>query len=341
MHELFEPVFLPERDLAVTLVVGDDPAITTAAASALNDHAHASVIDETVESADHGEFIADRLADALERGLTGDATVLLDPAVDVLELALHFEHAAAARRRPELGRVMLRDLVVAAGIDEVRGALWGVEHADDTAPCRLADRLELATLIAIDGVTPAHRQALIRVRTLVDAINPEARMAAVQALPRQRTPMRLLVPGLAHRQAATLGWQCALERLDRIGDGPIDTVVFSDPRPFHPGRLAEALAHDLGDARCGRILRSRGLVRLASRPGAVGAWSSAGGMLSLDPIGVDDGSAPSGVELVFYGERLDREAIVSALAESLVSDAELLAGPDAWRLLEDPLPAWA
>ena len=116
--------------------------------------------------------------------------------------------------------------------------------------------------------------------------------------------------------------------------------MFRDPRPFHPQRLAAAIERDLGPACHGRILRSRGFARIASRPGAVASWASVGPRLRLDRFGDDDGSAPAGAELVLFGEGLDRAGLVAALGACVLTAEELLAGPETWRALDDPLPTW-
>ena len=362
MPSSFEPVFLPSRDLAVTFVSGASPVSVLRAARALTaaEPFAVSPLGGWGGAAELGQRLADLLVGKLAGGLHGALAVPLDGGVDLLEFALHFEHRIAAhdeeRARwreclePEAAagcasRILVRDLVAVIDVDEAERELWSDDPSSDDAPGALADRIEFATLVALDdpsGAAPTGRDldaATARIRALVAALNPDAAVGVGAELARLASPTRSLVPGLGHRQAASMGWQCALEE-DAGTSGPIDTHVFRDPRPFHPGRLAAALERDVTPERCGRILRSRGLVRLASRPGRLGLWSSAGARVSLDPISADADLDAVGGELVFFGEGIQRERLEAALAGALVSTEELLAGPEAWAEFADPFPAW-
>lgn len=114
----------------------------------------------------------------------------------------------------------------------------------------------------------------------------------------------------------------------------IRSVTYRAARPFHPARLLDALTDWAG------VLRSKGFCRIASRPDVLAVWSQAGPNLSLEPGQLlSDGRAP-GQELVFIGIGLDPDEPRRRLDPALLTDAELAAGPDAWRGLEDPLPPW-
>ena len=45
-------------------------------------------------------------------------------------------------------------------------------------------------------------------------------------------------------------------------------------------------------------------------------------------------------ELVFIGQKLDRDRFVDELDSCLLSDDELLPGREYWQTLPDPFPAW-
>jgi len=127
-------------------------------------------------------------------------------------------------------------------------------------------------------------------------------------------------------------------------------------RPLHPGGL-----HDALDEITEGVLRSRGHFWLASRPGLVMIWESAGG-LSIGPVSgwladvpdehwntVDDERrlAAAAVDwgsyygdrhhhLAFVGIDLDPVRLHRTLTRCLLTDEELSRGEDAWRELPDP-----
>jgi G3E family GTPase len=141
-----------------------------------------------------------------------------------------------------------------------------------------------------------------------------------------------------------MGWQQQLaEGTPAAGTRDIiGTHVFRDPRPFHPERLHAALGERLVPDVVGRILRSRGFVRLATRPDRVGIWSTAGDILDLDPTSMVgwDPDSPIGQEIVFFGLDLDRAAPDLTLSSCLLGTDELEAGPTAWARYPDPFPKW-
>ena len=46
-------------------------------------------------------------------------------------------------------------------------------------------------------------------------------------------------------------------------------------------------------------------------------------------------------ELVFIGQGLDKEKMIQALDNCLLSEEEVLRGRIFWETLEDPFPAWS
>ena len=67
-----------------------------------------------------------------------------------------------------------------------------------------------------------------------------------------------------------------------------------------------------------------------------------GALLSLDPsvLRAFEADAPLGQELVFSGTDLRVDVLEEVLASCLLTPAELLAGPEAWRTGADPFPRW-
>ena len=174
-----------------------------------------------------------------------------------------------------------------------------------------------------------------------------APIAVVLAGPAVRGPRDLPVSsgGAARFLASGAGWMRGLSGAADHGRDEHDELVtlrYREPLPFHPGRLAATIEQDLAPGVNGRVLRSKGFFRLASRPDHLGSWSSLGAMLSLDPTANAswDPDAPVGQAIWFVGERLDVPGIERALDRALLTPTELLAGPDLWRTWADPFPVW-
>ncbi|MFI2372431.1 GTP-binding protein [Streptomyces sp. NPDC018833] len=145
---------------------------------------------------------------------------------------------------------------------------------------------------------------------------------------------------------------CALlpQEADDCG---VSTYVWHRARPFHPGRLYEALE----DLTCAAA-RSRGRFWLADRPDTLLAWDAAGGALCVESAGPWLASLPDAAwemvppvrraaaaldwhpehgdccqHLVFTSPGLDREGLELLLESCLLTDAEYAAGRDAWKRL--------
>ena len=145
---------------------------------------------------------------------------------------------------------------------------------------------------------------------------------------------------------------CALlpQEADEAG---VTTLVWRRRRPFHPGRLYEAL-EDL----CCAAARSRGRFWLADRPDTLLAWDAAGGALCVENAGPWLASLPDAAwemvppmrqaaasldwhpehgdccqHLVFTSPGLDREGLEQLLESCLLTDAEYAAGREAWKNL--------
>ena len=142
----------------------------------------------------------------------------------------------------------------------------------------------------------------------------------------------------------------------------ISSFVYRRERPFHAKRLDDVLKDDLGEGLFAGVLRSKGIIWIASRNDWAYDWSQAGCSIRMDPLGfwwaaASEEEWPSEEdeiaeirsrftsqrgdrhqELVFIGQRLDQERIEGILDGCLLTDLEFVQGPDAWSELEDPLP---
>jgi G3E family GTPase len=349
--------------LAVTLISASELRLASRVAAAVTGSpvaADPSVVDvPDGDSGDLGTRIAEGLIADADDGRTGLAVVALEPAADPLEVALVLEHVVEARH-PGSTPIGILDVVAVSSVAEIRAVL--LEPADDagaaaapldTAPLdaaeRLAGRFECASVVVLADLDPDRpsrdaRRAIALLAHLAPLARVVARGDRASLVP---APVRI-ARQRARRLAAGMGWQAALAGRTPPAAARVPSTegigvhVFRDPRPFHPGRLHDAVARELVPGPVGRIVRSRGLVRLASRPATVGSWSTAGDVLSLDPTGMRswDPESPAGQEIAFVGERLDAGLLDRILGACLLGPDELLAGPDAWHGYADPFPAW-
>lgn len=233
-------------------------------------------------------------------------------------------------------------------------------HRDDHVALRdvesgVAARLEARAQLAVTQLEYASTIVLANWRSL-----PPAELALVMALVSHLSPrarLRLHQERIEHLEcdepyAAAqdrAGWMCLLNGgFDpHMTDRRVSTLVYEQIRPLHPGRLQRLLDERIEPGEFGRVVRSAGFFRLATRPGVVGRWEHVGRVISLDPAAVD--AAPSGEddllalgqELAFIGIDLDRAGLASALDDAALSDDEIASGPALWAGFADPFPAWA
>lgn len=347
----------PSPALFVSLVSGVDTAAASLVAAILSGRRpdHAPTGEFSSPTADSGEFAIDlamkldALADAGQRGHT---VVQLDPRANTMEVGLIVD-TMFQRRTDEQPVVRLRDLVAVSDVRDIRRWLFadgrdidGRDTATDTEDFgsgeTLARQIEFATVVVLTHGKAVPDGKLREAIAMIAKLNPRAlvlpfeRAVEVVSKPRKRVEPRQL--------GEAMGW--LLELSGKAGwpttRASISSVVFRDPRPFHPGRLSKVIATCLEPDTVGTIVRSRGLIRLASRPDRVGSWSSAGRILNIEPTAMLswDPESPTGQELVFFGKDLDADQLAAVLGACLLSNDELLAGPMGWANYADPFPEW-
>jgi hypothetical protein len=272
-----------------------------------------------------------------------------------------------ALTRPGTGRIrtgddpaaaLVRDLVTAAGEHDGTGILALLPEAYEPDQLRIAwqahaapGTLRLITVVpadlVLDGLTdetPLRTVDLHRIAPWARHCTlDDARLPAAAA---QSAPVTPVTRGLRGQ---------AVGVHEPVPSHAVTACVFRARRPFHPGRLHDALGELTH-----RVLRSRGHFWLASRPGLVMGWESAGA-LTLCPVG--DWLADQPDErwhevpaerhiaaaldwdpyygdrhhhLAFVGIDLDPVRLHRILTGCLLTDDELSRGEDAWRRLADP-----
>jgi G3E family GTPase len=343
-----------DRPLLLTLVVGLAGEETTGVARALSGRDPATGVGDEIGDGgdDSGEFalrLAEELAAEADRGMHGDIVVELEPRADIVEIGLILE-TVFAQRPPGERVILIRDLITVSSVESIRHWFFGAgprerDEDDYESAERLATQLEFATTVVLTDAAGAEPDDLQQSLALVSRLNPTGQAVPLAWTRTRRPAFRPVEGGVARSLGRNMGWQ--LELAGRVRPmprmGAIEALVYREPMPFHPERLWLAVHADLVPEEVGTILRSRGLVKLATRPDRVGAWMSAGGVLTIEPTSMLswDLESPLGQELVFFGRDLDRDRLVRVLDSCLVTPAELMAGRDVWARFEDPFPEWS
>lgn len=226
----------------------------------------------------------------------------------------------------------------------------------------LIDQVEFADVIIvnkIDLIGSAERERLIHA---LRQLNRHARI--LPAVLGQVPLAEVIDTGRFDfaRAAEAPGWLAELRgtHTPETEEYGVGSLVYRARRPFHPARFHAAMQRDWP----GNLLRSKGFFWLASRPDWAGEWSQAGGLVRHGPAGLwwdaaprehwpddpaqrarieADFNGPYGdrrQEIVFIGQHLDTPAMRARLDACLLDDAEMALGPDGWRRLPDPFPAW-
>jgi len=199
----------------------------------------------------------------------------------------------------------------------------------------LIDQVEFADVLVLNKTDLATAEQLATTEGLLRKLNPNARL-----LRSHRGTIDLAEVLDTGRYdpvtaATSAGWaeELAGTHTPETEEYGIRSVTYRADRPFHPARLAAALADWEG------VVRSKGFCHLATRPDTLAVWSQAGPTLTIEPGELlDDHTARQ--ELVFIGIDLDRAEPRRRLDPALLTDAELAEGPTAWKSYDDPLPPW-
>lgn len=223
----------------------------------------------------------------------------------------------------------------------VEAAPAGDDRGDFGSRARRAvSFLEGATLISFVNWESTPTPDLSLLMALASHLNPSARVRLSRG-PAEDLRALLAAPHVPSELLERAGWVHRLndEHDPHMTDSRVSTLRYEQPRPFHPGRLSTAL-DDIDSGRHGRVVRSAGFCRLATRAGILARWDQVGSAIWIDPLSADVDAAMTAQDLSFTGIDLDRQGIRNTLDLAAVTDDELTAGPAAWRRFTDPLPIW-
>jgi G3E family GTPase len=227
----------------------------------------------------------------------------------------------------------------------------------------LVDQIEFCDVLLISKTDLLEPAQLDELKAVLRSLNPEAELIPIA---HGQVPLdKVLETGRFRFERAqqASGWLKELrgEHVPETEEYGISSFTYQARRPFHPKKFFDLLH---GDWLGGKLLRSKGFFWLASRPKFAGQWSQAGGIAHYGFAGLfwkavpeanwpDDPEYRAAImekwqepfgdmrqELVFIGQNLDEARLRQSLDDCLLSEAELLAGRDAWLALTDPFPDW-
>lgn len=185
----------------------------------------------------------------------------------------------------------------------------------------LTDQVEFADVLILNktDLVPAERVGLLE--EMLGRLNPGARI--IRSEHGRVAPSAVLHTRLFdfEKVQQSAGWVRELsgEHVPETEEYGISSFVFQDPRPFHPGRWWRFL----NDRYPGDIIRAKGLFWLASRPDVAVNFSQAGGSLRVERLGWWNGASDRMNELVFIGQRMDKERYLRAIYACLLTDEEM------------------
>lgn len=267
----------------------------------------------------------------------------LDTMVTVVDAAHFLEHYE--------GSQTLLDREIALGEEDER-----------TISDLLADQIEFANIIVINKIDLVSSEQAQELRAILHKLNPEATLITAE---RGVVPLeQLLNTGKFDMERAerSAGWIQELNNVHtpETEEYGIGSFVFQARRPFHPDRFWDFIHTEWPG-----LLRSKGYFWLASRHKIIGLWSQAGGNAEYRPVGYWWGSVPPSQmpedpvtlaaimkdwqepwgdrqqQIVYIGQHLPKEAMLSALENCLLDEKEMALGPLSWeKEFTDPFPGW-
>ncbi len=241
------------------------------------------------------------------------------------------------------------------------------EHDDYTDADVIVDQIEFADVIVVTRIQELEADAREKVLSILEWLNTRA-IVISSDWPLTPAFSEVLNSTLSKAtfelEAATTGagWMQILAGSHPKADRGVGMNGFSfrARRPFHPSRF-KAFLERLGNE---SVIRAKGLIWFATRNSEAGIWMQAGNGSLISSTGAWWAATPmrewpedplAREEIMSdwlppYGDRRQEFAIIGFdlsemelrrdLKHCLLTDDEFQAGPEAWSLLDDPLPDW-
>ncbi|MFH6986344.1 GTP-binding protein [Flavobacterium collinsii] len=172
-----------------------------------------------------------------------------------------------------------------------------IENDNRTIVNLLVDQVEFANVIVLNKTDLISEKSLEFLSAFIKKINPVAKI--INSVSGKVNPNEIINTALFNYEEAenSAGWIRELEGIHtpETEEYGINSFVFRDPRPFHPNRLWNFITSDFPTD----IIRSKGLLWLASRPEQAINWSQAGGSMKAEGAGVWWASMPLSERMTF------------------------------------------
>ncbi|BFM42875.1 zinc metallochaperone ZinU [Flavobacterium sp. CFS9] len=175
--------------------------------------------------------------------------------------------------------------------------LSDLENDNRTIVNLLVDQVEFANVIILNKTDLVSIRSLEFLRASIQKLNPVAKI--ITSVSGNVDPNEIMNTGLFNYEEAenSAGWIRELEGIHtpETEEYGISSFVFRDPRPFHPNRLWNFITSEFP----ANIIRSKGLLWMASRPEQAINWSQAGGSMKAEGAGVWWASMPLSERMTF------------------------------------------
>ncbi|MEC0229922.1 GTP-binding protein [Paenibacillus alba] len=243
-------------------------------------------------------------------------------------------------------RESLRDRGQDAGIEDTRSVVN-----------LLTEQVEFCDVLIINKCDMVAEDELVKLEVALKGLQPRARI--IRASHGKVDPKSILNTHLFNFEEASqsAGWMRELQKESHTPETEeygITSFVYTRKIPFHPERLLKWMAKWPQS-----IVRSKGLVWIATRNNMAISFSQAGVSRQLSPAGLwvasmseeerfvhfdsdfpkspdwDDAWGDRVTKLVFIGIEMEREEITRTLDEALLTVEEMKSN---WRKLTDPIP---
>ena len=249
--------------------------------------------------------------------------------------------------------------------DDLTDRRMGLDEEDDrNIVDLLVDQVEFANVIVINKTDLVSPYDLEQLDQIIRRLNPSAEIVHATE---SRVPLTTIL-GTGRFQleeAEDMPQWLAVPRGEEATETEeygISSFVYRRERPFHPKRLDDVLGDDLNEGLFAGVLRSKGLIWIASRNDWAYDWSQAGCSIRMNPVGYWWAAAPGDQwpddealikeiesklagphgdrhqELVFIGHGMDQAKVTEILDGCLLTDLEFLQGPESWVKFVDPFP---